>query len=328
MNTNRYAVLILFVVLALPTASASEYYLLPDNSSVTDYGSCTNVSIWLDATDQLYATFFNISYDAGCAEVTSFTYNDTCFDTGGCIACPGDVPGFFTVGTEYAPGGNPGLSPCTPGLVHLGNFTICCNTTTPPCQTDVKFDDGTGVWNFGGAVPFTVDNGTFTCGTTPSEEPFSKPLYEGWNLISLPLVPGDTSASAVLSTVSYDAVYRYNATSKQFESAAVMDPGTGYFVHVTGDCTWEYSGTAYTSTNVPMEPGLNMIGWLNCSKEVGTLSSISDRYRYVARWNATAEKFEVYNSVAPAAFNDFTTMDRGTGYFISVKQVCTLSESC
>jgi hypothetical protein len=219
-------------------------------------------------------------------------------------------------------------SPCTPGHVHLGNFTICCNTATPPCQTDLEFNTGTGVWDLGGFIPFTVNNGTFTCGTTPSEEPFSKPLYEGWNLISLPLVPDDTSVSAVLSTVSYDAVYRYNATSKQFENADVMNPGTGYFVNATEDCTWEYSGMAYTSVNVPMEHGLNMVGWMNCSKDVGALSSISDKYRYVARWNATAEKFEVYNPAAPVVFNDFTKMDRGTGYFISAKQVCTLSESC
>jgi hypothetical protein len=189
------------------------------------------------------------------------------------------------------------------------------------------------VWSLTGRVPFTTDNATFTCGTTPSEETFSKSIYEGWNLISLPLVPTDNSASAVLSTVTYDAVYRYNATSKHFEgieSTDAMDPGTGYFVHVTSESTWTYSGTAYTSIDISLKQGLNMVGWLNCSKDVGdALSSISGEYYYVARWNATAEKFEVYNPVAPSAFNDdFTTMDRGIGYFISAKQDCALYKSC
>ena len=161
------------------------------------------------------------------------------------------------------------------------------------------------------------------------EETFSKTLYTGWNLISLPLTPLDGSVSAVLSGVSQDAVYLYNATSKQFESADVMDPGTGYFVHVTAEDTWEYSGTPYTSVDVSLRQGLNMVGWLNCSKDVDVLSSISGDYcYYVACWGTTAEKFEVYNPVAPDGFNDFTTMEQGTGYFISAKQDCTLSESC
>ncbi len=183
----------------------------------------------------------------------------------------------------------------------------------------------------GGAIPFTVKNGSFVCGTTPSEEPYSGPLYEGWNLISLPLTPADNSASAVLSGVSYDAVYRYNATSKEFEdieSTDAMNPGTGYFVHATADCTWEYSGTAYNSMDMSLEQGLNMVGWLNCSKDADdALSSLSGEYYYVAQWNVTEGKFKVYNPLA-ASFSDFTAMDRGTGYFISAKQDCILSESC
>jgi hypothetical protein len=168
--------------------------------------------------------------------------------------------------------------------------------------------------------------------TCAAEETFSKTLYSGWNLISLPLTPGDNSTSSVLASVwdNVDAVYGYNAETKQFEGASTMDMGEGYFVHATAGCTWEYSGTPpYTSMSTSLEPGLNMVGWLNCPEDADdALSSISGDYYYVARWNATAEKFEVYNPSAPSTFNDFTTMDRGTGYFISAKQECTLSESC
>ena len=161
-----------------------------------------------------------------------------------------------------------------------------------------------------------------------AEETFSKTLYAGWNLISLPITPSDSSTSAVLSEVSHDAVYQYNATSKQFESTDAMGPGTGYFVHATAESVWTYSGTPYTSIDISLKQGLNMVGWLNCSKDVNALSSISGDYYYVARWNTSTEKFEVYNPAAPSAFNDFTAMNRGTGYFISAKQGCTLSESC
>ena len=164
-------------------------------------------------------------------------------------------------------------------------------------------------------------------------ETFSKNLYEGWNLVSLPLAPNNNSAGAVLSSMSgkYDAVYSYNAVTKQFEdvSSGIMDPGIGYFVHVTSSGTGTYSGTAYNSMVTELKSGLNMIGWLNCSKPISdTLSSIDGNYYYyVTRFDASTQSFETYNPAAPNGFNDFTTMDRGTGYFISAKQDCTLTES-
>ena len=187
-----------------------------------------------------------------------------------------------------------------------------------------------------GTVDYLAIGGTYGMSLVELEscavgEAFSKPLQAGWNLISLPLTPDDNSTGVVLSSMfgNYDAVYRYNATSKQFEVADVMNPGTGYFVHATADCRWEYSGTLYNSMDVSLEQGLNLVGWLNCSKDVSeALSSVSGNYYYTAQWNATAQRFEVYNPLAPAAFNDFARMDRGIGYFISAKEECTLSKNC
>ncbi|CAD6492598.1 MAG: hypothetical protein EMLJLAPB_00324 [Candidatus Argoarchaeum ethanivorans] len=108
-----------------------------------------------------------------------------------------------------------------------------------------------------------------------------------------------------------------------------MDPGTGYFVHVTTAGNWGYEGTAVDSTSTGLKAGLNMIGVLNCTKTVSdTMSSIAGDYRYVARWNATAHKFEVYNPNAPSAFHHFTTMTAGEGYFVSAKTDCTLNITC
>ena len=151
-------------------------------------------------------------------------------------------------------------------------------------------------------------------------ETFTKDLAAGWNLVSLPLTPEDNSVSAVLGSIPFDAVKSYNATTHQFEDATTMDPGVGYYIHMTADDTWSYIGTAYESINVSLSQGLNMVGWLNCSKDISdALSSIEGEYSYVARWNVTTHKFEVYLPDAPSLFNDFDTMDRGEGYFISMK---------
>jgi len=150
-------------------------------------------------------------------------------------------------------------------------------------------------------------------------ENFTMSLPLGWNLISLPLTPLDSSTSAVLSGVSQDAVKQYDATTKTFADATTMDPGTGYFVHVTTAGTWEYEGMPETSTGPGLESGLNMIGVPNCTMDVGTAMVGSADYRYVARWNADDQKYEVYNPSAPSAFHGFTTMTAGEGYFVSAK---------
>jgi hypothetical protein len=81
--------------------------------------------------------------------------------------------------------------------------------------------------------------------------------------------------------------------------------------------------------DISLKPGLNMVGWLNCSKDISdALSSIDANYYYAASWNATEQKFESYNPVAPVVFNDFDAMGIGTGYFISAEVETTLTESC
>ena len=152
------------------------------------------------------------------------------------------------------------------------------------------------------------------------EQPcFSRPMPEGWSLISLPITPSDNSTGAVLSGVTQNAVKQYNATSKAFEDATTMDPGIGYFVHVTNASTWQYCGTSpANSTSTNLKLGLNMIGVPNCTMDVSAAMGSAD-YRYVARWNATGQEYEVYNKVAPPAFHHFTTMELGEGYFVSAQ---------
>jgi hypothetical protein len=161
----------------------------------------------------------------------------------------------------------------------------------------------------------------------PETETFTKSLPLGWNLISLPLTPTDNSVSVVLNGVSQDAVKSYNVATHQFEDATTMDPGIGYFVHVTTEGDWVYEGTAYISISAPLSQGLNMVGWTNETGSAlpGALSSIDGNYRYVARWNTGTQSYEVYLPGAPAVFNDFATMDRGEGYFIAATGGCTLT---
>ena len=298
----------------IPSGEKAIYYLSPCNSNTSGYCDSTEAELHVNSSMGLGFGKVSILYDHSCGDITGVTFNTAVWDdpigTGYAIPYLGKlVITYSTLGNDYPPGDYP-----------ICNITIHCNSTEY-CKTDLNFVYETYITNE--TIPpwdFDVpgENGTFTCGE-PTEETYSKDLYEGWNLVSLPLTPSDNSASGVLSTVSYDAVYRYDAASKQFESAGTMDPGIGYFVHVTQNCTWTYSGTPYTSMSTELKQGLNMVGWLNCSEDItDALSSIAGDYWYVAMWNAVSQSFEVYNPVAPSSFNDFTAMDRGTGYFLSL----------
>ena len=210
--------------------------------------------------------------------------------------------------------GTPGESPFNFSFEHYPDGCSPCMKSKLVNETGIELD-------------ITWENGTFTHLAGPVEtETFTKSLPDGWNLISLPLTPTDNSVSTVLFGVSQDAVKSYNAATHQFEDATTMDPGIGYFVNVTAAGTWEYEGDAYTSMAVSLSQGLNMVGWTNTSADIpGALSSIYGNYRYVARWDASSQSYEVYLPGAPAVFNDFTTMERGEGYFIAATADCMLT---
>jgi len=161
--------------------------------------------------------------------------------------------------------------------------------------------------------------------TLPTEA-YTKNLKAGWNLVSLPLTPGDNSVSAVLGSIQYDAVKKYTPGTG-YEDATTMDPGVGYFINMTAEDTWTYEGTAYPFMTTQLEQGLNMVGWVNETNSAlpGVLDSIAGNYSYVARWDATAQSYEVFVPNLPSEFNDFDTLNRGEGYFIVAKGSCTLT---
>ena len=308
----------------IPPGQWGIYYLSPPNASVLGPGDTVEVQVHAVFNMTAGGGKFTIEYDPRCVNITGFEQNTTNWGIPGgqgWIDIAPDRKQFWATYAHWVD--------LPPADYHVGNITLECVSSTC-CVSNLSFVYETYISNETWSPDVPGENGTFTCGA-PVEETYSKTLYKGWNLVSLPLTPSDNSISSVLASVwdNVSVVYRYNATSKQFERASTMDPGTGYFVYVTQNCTWTYNGTPYTSMSIELKKGLNMVGWLNCSEDItDALSSIAGDYWYVARWNAIEQKFEVYNPVAPPVFNDFNTMERGEGYFISMKSDGTLTKSC
>ena len=334
-------VLTVLAVLTAP-ATAQDYnifHLVPENSSC--YPG-ENVTVWVKVNtsyDDINAFQASIIFDPSVVNVTNVE--------------EGTNPDWYMwdwhifnlYGYTYVKiSGADLLNTYGPGELELGKMTLHCEapgisslhfaneSEVGGDRTEISHPEGVICGQAGNEC--TMEDGTFTC--LAPQETFSKELVKGWNLISLPLYNATdmTVANIIDKSLSgkYDALYRYDAVNKSWvamNSSDVMENGVGYFIHMTEDGTWTYNGSAYTDMDISLQQGLNMIGWLNCSKDISdALSSIEGDYWYVARWNATAQKFEVYNPVAPPAFNDFTTMERGEGYFISMKGAGTLTESC
>ena len=319
--------LAILTVLTAPAAAQNCFYLVPENSSCDEVGCTTTVWVMLNST---YTGDYAVDGGSCSIDFDPAVVNITNVEEG---TDPNWIQWkLWHMGTYvHISFGDFGLTPGYSGEIQLGKMTVECKTlgVSPLEFVDHYPDYILQVVDHAGDITtenYTVKNGTFTCGDIQT---FTKSLPEGWNLISLPLTATDNSVGTVLSGVTQNAVKRYDATTKLFEEATTMDPGVGYFVHVTesGGSTWSYQGSPVTSTNPGLKSGLNMIGVPNCTMSVDTAMGTTD-YRYVARWNAATQEYEVYNPVAPSAFHGFTEMAAGEGYFVSAKSDCALNINC
>jgi hypothetical protein len=318
-KNNLFGIGILFAVLLIftaPAAAENFVYFEPDPSSAAP-GETITVTMWVNTINGTAGFQNDLYFDPTVVNITEIT--------------PGYYNSYWMVIPYYEQnfirfgGDSPDFHDHT-GVRILANITLeaigsgTCALDHDDYPVAKLYDE------YGGSVPDQVwYDGTFTC-VGPAET-FTKDLASGWNLVSLPLTPDDNSVSAVLGSISQDAVKSYNAATHQFEDATTMDPGVGYFIHMTAADTWSYDGTAYTSMTTSLSQGLNCVGWTNETGSAlpGALDSIDGSYRYVARWNAGTQSYEVCLPGAPAVFNDFATMDRGVGYFIAATAGCTLA---
>ena len=297
-----------------------EGYLVPQNSTGF-YGADTYVVLYANATVTTWMWQVDIHFDLSCVNITDVDFT----------GCPYPITQWNWLGPDghggyyvRVMGRNDSKQP--PGIHKLATLTLH-GMSPSSCVSDIWFDNNLVSDPNNQPVQNSYTNGTYTC-----EETFSKELPKGWNLISLPLTnTTNMTVANIMSSVSgkYDALYRYDATTKNWvlmSSSDTLKKGVGYFIHMTEAGTWSYNGIASTNLTVQLEPGLNMVGWVNTSASLpDALSSITGNYRYVARWDAAEQKFEVYVSGAPAEFNDFDTIERGEGYFIAAKTSCTLT---
>ena len=336
MKLKIFGIILILVLMFTVTAMADSHIYLEPSEITCNQGEVTDITIYMDSTDDVTYFQLQLKYtedeDIDIVNITSSIEGTNpdwimwdSYWKNGSSGIPNIGHNYLfvtaTLLSSHVTGEKIEMAKISVKGLNPGEMPLEILTEDEVTMQGDPTEMGT---KEGIKLPFTRINGSFTC-TGPADT-FDKTLVTGWNLVSLPLTPPDNSLAAVLASIdgNYDAVKSYNAATNAFEDPTTMDPGTGYFIHMTAEDIWSYEGETFNSLSESLTTGLNCVGWENTNASLpDALSSID--YRYVSRWNADDQKYEVYDVNAPTDFNDFDMMERGEGYFIAATADCTLS---
>jgi len=159
-------------------------------------------------------------------------------------------------------------------------------------------------------------------------------LLPGWNLISICANVSNTSIQHVLMPIknNYRYVMLWNESTQAFDvfSPRAMSPpfdsfefNKSYLILYTPNQSGRLgiSGKELNDMNISMVYGWNSPSWpymftVNVTKYLDT---IAGKYRYMFKWNASSQAFEVFSP--RAATNPFSTISMGEGQFILVNYI-------
>ena len=125
-------------------------------------------------------------------------------------------------------------------------------------------------------------------------------LSTGWNLVSFPIMPTDTSVASVMSGITGYSVKTWSGTN--YVTPTNFMAGKGYWIKVTSDETITLTGTEVASVTLPLVTGYNVVGGPNSIVEV---SDVLSGFYVVAAWNG-------------AGYSASTSFEPGTGYLVLV----------
>ena len=90
---------------------------------------------------------------------------------------------------------------------------------------------------------------------------FSLKLKPGWNMVSLPLVPDNSSVYAVFGSIpTLDTMPVVTWEAPSFVKVEEIEPKIGYWVFTPAETTINVTGKSITNTTLILEAGWNMVG--------------------------------------------------------------------
>ena len=169
--------------------------------------------------------------------------------------------------------------------------------------------------------------------TAPPEHVIA--LRAGWNLISTPISPADTSLLSVMASVgadnwtsvwSYDATgwHRYDKEGPPFlNDLTEMDAGIGYWVEMSADDELVITGSPPDVTSIDLAAGWNLAGY-NSQESMDTLTALASLGDdWTSAWTYDETGWHRYDKEGPPFLNDLTEMGPDKGYWIEMSAAGT-----
>ncbi|MBR9705215.1 S8 family serine peptidase [Candidatus Pacearchaeota archaeon] len=183
------------------------------------------------------------------------------------------------------------------------------------------------------------NNDSNSCELPPPPE-IEIPLYAGWNLISIPKIPTDSSISTILEPISgkYDSVYSYDPISKNWlvyrENASIFDSSNNlgnmynakaYWIDMIQDTTLIINGSDQTSYSTSLSQGWNFIGYpYTYEKSIEeTFSSLNNKFDIIYTYNNQYKTWNFYSPYESIYDNSINNTVPNKGYWIYLYESST-----
>ncbi|MCX6779974.1 MAG: polysaccharide deacetylase family protein, partial [Candidatus Magasanikbacteria bacterium] len=175
---------------------------------------------------------------------------------------------------------------------------------------------------------------------TPTSTPTSTPtptvitktitLYPGWNLITVPVVPINTTTNQAINYtaetfgqfVGADMLSQWSADSYASHIVGVsttannfnITSGTGFFIHVTSTKNLSIIGTAIAQTSPTISAGWNLLGWASdTSTNADAFGTLMGNIDIVSTFNNANQQWQSHVMGLP--LNNFT-INQGNSVFM------------
>ena len=152
------------------------------------------------------------------------------------------------------------------------------------------------------SITVTTGNATFNAG---NGDVYIISLDAGWNMVSIPVIPADTSVDAIFGDNITQPVYKYDAGYKQ---VTTLEPKKGYWVLANSAVDISISGTVPSDLGVTVVSGWNMIGPVSSGVQVDSFTDVT---------------LPVYGYAA--GYNPVTTLEQTKGYWVLASAETTLT---
>jgi hypothetical protein len=157
------------------------------------------------------------------------------------------------------------------------------------------------------------------------------PLYEGWNVITVP-VDGDYTAESLGKNISgCTVIIGFNGSDQTFTSHVVGTPhdnfpltvGNGYFIYMSKNTTCTVEGIMVDTISLPLYTGWNLIGWYQgTTTDANTLGQVIPGTTVITMFDAESQQFISHVITKGEPWDNFI-IERGMGLFLYTTQDST-----